>query len=233
MNKKKNIKKKDSIKTIILVLILIVIILLVSVYLTKLNSEDIVNNEFYQYFGGRKFEYTGAIKITKKGEITEISTNDVNIVLDSSPIYYKNEKRKVLFPETMLSISPDDNGKTSKIVRFSNLYENDNGIYLESQKKQNKINNSFIYDGNDLYFFIEETTIIANEKEYQISPFSYIISSYMNGVEIYDYEKDTYEVIETEDYVIAKTDSYTINTSIDTLKYGEKEQLLLKNINVL
>ena len=60
-----------------------------------------------------------------------------------------------------------------------------------------------------------------------------MITTYKNGVEIYNYEKDEYKVIETVEDVVAQTDSYIINTSIDILKANGKEQLLLKNVDAL
>ena len=195
--------------------------------------QDIVNNEFYQYFGGQRVEYTGVTKISKKGEITLISTKDSNIQLDSTPIYYKNEENKALFPEAMLEITPLDNGKTTKINKFTNIIKEDESIYLEGKDEKKQVSNGFIYDGKDLYFFIEKTKIVIGDEEYEISPLSYVITTYKNGVEIYNYEKDEYKVIETEEDVVAQTDSYIINTSIDILKANGKEQLLLKNVDAL
>ena len=231
---KKNAKKiKDSAIAIMLVIVLIVIIFLVVMYLEKLNTEKVVDVDFYQYFGGKKVEYTGSQQISKKGEITAISTDGIDIKLDSTPMFYKNEVKKVLFPETMLYITPMDNGKTSKVLRFSDIYELNKSIYIKNKDEKKQISNGFIYDGIDLYFFIENTTVIIDGKKYELSPFSYLISSYKNGAEIYNYEKDEYQIIESEDYVIAKTDSYIINTSVDTLKCNGKEQLLLRNVNAI
>ena len=231
---KKNAKKiKDSAIAIMLVIVLIVIIFLVVMYLGKLNTEKVVDVDFYQYFGGKKVEYTGSQQISKKGEITLISTKDSNIQLDSTPIYYKNEENKVLFPEAMLEITPLDNGKTTKINKFTNIIKEDESIYLEGKDEKKQVSNRFIYDGEDLYFFIEKTKIVIGDEEYEISPLSYVITTYKNGVEIYNYEKDEYKVIETEEDVVAQTDSYIINTSIDILKANGKEQLLLKNVDAL
>ena len=231
---KKNAKKiKDSAIAIMLVIVLIVIIFLVVMYLGKLNTEKVVDVDFYQYFSGKKVEYTGSQQISKKGEITLISTKDSNIQLDSTPIYYKNEENKVLFPEAMLEITPLDNGKTTKINKFTNIIKEDESIYLEGKDEKKQVSNGFIYDGEDLYFFIEKTKIVIGDEEYEISPLSYVITTYKNGVEIYNYEKDEYKVIETEEDVVAQTDSYIINTSIDILKANGKEQLLLKNVDAL
>ncbi len=233
MKKKKSQNKKEVIKKLLLILLLLAIILSVSVYILKLNTEETKDEKFYQYFGGRKIEYDGAIKITKRGEITQLMCKNVNIQLDSTPVYYQEQENKVLFPEDMAKVVPLDNGRMTKVTRFSTIYKEEESIYLQSQNKEATIEHAFLYDGGDLYFFIENVTLTVGNKTYDLSPFSYIIATYNDSVEIYNYANDEYIIIPTTDKVIVQTGDYTIDTMIDTIKYGEKEQLLLKNINNL
>lgn len=231
--KRKKINRKDMAKKLLLILLLIAIILMISVYMINLNTEKIQSENFYQYFGGRKVEYQGALQITKKGEITQLQCKDINIQLDTTPIYYQKEKNKVLFPENMAKVVPIDNGRMTKVTRFSNIYQDEETIYVQTQSKSNPIENAFLYDGTDLYFFIQDTTIYVEGEEYHLSPFSYLIATYHDSVEFYDYAKDEYKIIPTTENVIAKTNDYEINTTVDTIKYGEKEQLLLKKMDDL
>lgn len=233
--KKRNRSKNliNLFKKLLLILLLIAVILGVIVYMIKLNTEETQSEEFYQYFGARKIEYEGAIQITKKGEITQLQCNDVNIDLDSTPVYYQKEKNKVMFPENMAKVFPMDNIRMTKINRFSNLHQEEESIYIDNKNKKEPIEKAFLYDGGDLYFFIEPTTIIVESEEYKLEPFSYIISTYHDSVEIYDYANDEYIIIPTVRNVIAKTENYEINTTVDSIKYGEKEQLLLKKIENL
>ena len=226
--------KKESLFKILMVLGLIALIAVVSVYVIKLDTDEIENYNFYQYYGGRKVEYEGALQITKKDGITELKLNDANIMLDSTPIYYKDLENRVFFPEDMAQVLPNDNCKMYKINRFTNIYKKDDVIYADYRDWQTELSNSFIYDGQDLYFFIQNTTLTVDGVDYEITPLSYVISSYQNSVEIYNKQDDTYLVIPTSSQnVTAKTEGYSINLSLDTIKYGEKEQLLLRNISEL
>ena len=54
----------------------------------------------------------------------------------------------------------------------------------------------FLYDGKDLYFFLDEVTLIVGNKEITLSPMSYVSCSYLNMVEYYDYSNDKYVTIE-------------------------------------
>lgn len=226
--------KKDNIFKIIMVLVLIAIIAVVCVYIMKLNTDDIENYHFYQYFGGRKIEYQGALQITKKNDITELKLNDANIQLDSTPIYYKDIENKAIFPENMALVMPNANGQMYKINRFTNIYLKDNSIYAEYRNNTKELADAFIYDGADLYFFIENATLTIDEQTYEITPLSYVISTYQDSVEIYHKQTDTYEIIPTTSTnVTVSTNDYTVNLSLDTIKFGDKEQLLLKKIDEL
>ena len=90
----------------------------------------------------------------------------------------------------MAKVVPTDNGKMSKITRFSNLYKEGETIYVQSQGKKDSLENAFLYDGGDLYLFLEETTIVLPDKDYKVSAFSYAIATYKNSIEKYNDEKD-------------------------------------------
>ena len=226
--------KKENIFKILMVLVLIALIVVVSVYIIKLDTEEIENHSFYQYFGGRKIEYEGALNITQKEGITQLQLQNANIQLDSTPVYYEDIENQVLFPEDMALVIPNQNGQMYKINRFTNVYQKDDIIYAEYRDDQNELTNSFIYDGNDLYFFIQSTVLTVDGTNYEIPPLSYVIVSYQNSVEIYNKQQDTYEIIpSTSTNVTASTDQYSINLSLDSMKYGEKEQLLLKRVDTL
>lgn len=233
-NQKKQKKeiKKESIFGLFLILILLVAIICIWKYISKLNTEEIENHKFYQYIAGRKISYEGALKITSKGEISELTCTDKNIQLDSTPLYYEDTDNKVLFPENMELVIPTLNGQVYKINRFSNIYMNQEVIYLEYRDKIKELPESFVFDGANLYFFLDNAILTIDNKEYEITPLSYIVA-YSQSIEIYNKEKDKYQIIETDSYGIVETDDYSINVSLDTIKYGEKEQLLLKRFEDL
>lgn len=225
--------KENKVK-IILILLLIFVIIAVGCYILLLNTNVIEEHSFYQYFGGRKVEYNGKLKITSKKDITELVFENIQIELDSTPIYYGDLENRVLFPQNMAIVSPMKNGKMCKMNRFSNVEKNQESLYILSGKDKILVDNSFLFDGNDMYFFLKDTKIIVGENEIHVSPLSYVIVTYNNSVEIYDKKIDKYTIIETDNKnILATTEDYTINLSVDTIKYGSKEQILLKRINAL
>lgn len=232
LEKKK--KRKSSIITTSIIAALIVIIIIGS-----LNSTTVESHDFYQWYSGQRVEYKGELTFTRKEGLTELKATDRKVTLDSTPVYYADENGKVIFPEDMAVVYPNNNGMMYRINHFADITEENGDIYLETnlatKTNKTKLEKAFLYDGQDLYFFLERTSITVNGTTYEVSPLSYAIVRYKQSVEIYNYEKDEYQVIDTTETQDAKvvTDTYTINMSVDSLQTAEKEQLLIKGLSYL
>lgn len=232
-------KRRSSIIMASVIAALILIIVIVIIIIGSLNSTTTENHDFYQWYSGQKVEYKGQLTFTRKEGLTELRATDRKVTLDSTPVYYADENNKVIFPEDMAIVYPNNNGMMYRINHFADITEEDGTIYLETnlatKTNKTKLEKAFLYDGQDLYFFLERTTITVNGTNYEVSPLSYVIVRYKQSVEIYNYEKDEYQVIDTTETQDAKvvTDTYTINMSVDSLQTVEKEQLLIKGLSYL
>ncbi len=225
---------KDIVIKIVLVLLLLDVIFIAIYYIKQLNTTEVENHSFYQYLGGQKQSYAGSIKISKNGDITELKCNDIEIELDSTPVYYSDIENTAILPEQMSIIYPKENGKTYRTTRFSICSIKDKSVYIEMSKSEKLVQNAILYDGDNLYFFIEQTKLMIGNKEYDISPLSYVYAKYNEYVEIYDKKSDTFQVVEcAKKNVTASNGSYIIDLNTGSLKNGEKEQLLLKKFNSL
>ena len=232
-------KRRSSIIMSSVIAALILIIVIVVIIIGNLNSTTTENHDFYQWYSGQKVEYKGQLTFTRKEGLTELKATDRKVTLDSTPVYYADENDKVIFPEDMAIVYPNNNGMMYRINHFADIIEENGSIYLETnlatKTNKTKLEKAFLYDGQDLYFFLERTTITVNGTNYEVSPLSYVIVRYKQSVEIYNYEKDEYQVIDTTETQDAKvvTDTYTINMSVDSLQTAEKEQLLIKGLSYL
>ena len=232
-------KRRSSIIMSSVIAALILIIVIVVIIIGNLNSTTTENHDFYQWYSGQKVEYKGQLTFTRKEGLTELKATDRKVTLDSTPVYYADENDKVIFPEDMAIVYPNNNGMMYRINHFADIIEENGSIYLETnlatKTNKTKLEKAFLYDGQDLYFFLERTTITVNGTNYEVSPLSYAIVSYKQNVEIYNYEKDEYQVIDTTETQEAKvvTDTYTINMSVDSLQTAEKDQLLIRGLSYL
>ena len=233
--KKRNNTQKDILIKIITVIAIISVIVVVYIFINKLSSlSSVKEHEFYQYVMGNKVEYKGIAKMATKNDITELTTNEGTISLDSIPIYYNDERNKVILPLDMAIAFPMENGALYKVNSLSIIYIDHGEVFVQKGNLNRQLEDAFLYDGNDLYFFIENTKVTINGTEYSLPPLSYVNATYKGYVEIYNYDTDEYTYIEkvTSD-IIAKTSKYSINLSIDSMQYEENDQLLLKRIKNL
>ena len=246
INRTKNNKEKND-KLIKIGIVLITIIFIFIIY--KIFNIVVINNEkidlsgetYYQYFYGIREDYSGEMEIINTDNEKQLVLEDDRVIhLDSTPLYYKDILGKVLLPSKMEVIYPDK-GALYKLDDFTNIIQDSKVMYAKKFKKDKtkSINNTFLYDGDDLYLFLEETTITIGKKKYKLSPLSYAIVNYRQNVELYDYEKDEYTILDenqlTMSDVIAtnKNKNYTINMSVDSFSTGSSDQLLIKNIDYL
>lgn len=219
--------------TILIMLILVVISLLLAK--KNLNEYKIRNENIYMYFGEKKFEFNSDVILDKDNNITSLKTDNKKLNLYSEPVYIKN-KKKVIFPKSMNVVFPKSSFKQYKINYYTVLTKDNEDYKLTNKNLDYRISNSFLYDGNDLYFFITKGTVTFSNQSIDISPMSYVSYSYGNGeLYIYNYTEDKvyYYPAMIDGDVIFKNDDFELNISSDSVKSGTKNKLLRKNIDDL
>ncbi len=243
--KKKGTLRTDRVVKLGLFIALIIFaIIIYNIFDKTVLSEDKINlsgENYYQYFYGLMQEYSGKIKIEKENDETKMILEDEDrvVCLDSTPIYYKDVLGKVLLPSEMELVVVDDS--FYKLKNFTNIIEENGEIYSKkfNKKAQKALLNSFIYDGEDLYFFLDETIVRIGDVEYVLSPLSYAIVTYRDCIELYNYEKEEYTIINDPETVCLdaiaenRKGKYKINMSVDSLSSEKAQYLLLSNISDL
>ena len=240
MSKKEKIKEFINKHYVILIPICLIIILILAfaiynIHRLYVNHTTDEKASFYQYFAGRKVEYEGTLKINRKNNIVDLDTGKQKIDLTSVPVYYQEDKVKVLLPQSMTIVRPLSGYKQEKTVNFSTItWDKDNTAYLlKSNEYDAEITNSFLYDGVDLYFFLTETNIKIGNDEITLSPMSYIRVNVGNSLEYYDHESDTYKMMEiTTEQVIATNKDFEVNLSSDKVTNYDDIILLMGPSNL-
>ena len=233
---KKPKNKKETIIRFAMIIAIVIVIVVTYNFINNLQRIKIPSGEyrFFQYVMGNKTEYTGVLEFSGKDGITKLECKEGTIYLESMPVYYESERDKVILPADMAVVFPMDSGRTNKVNSLSIAYINYGDVYIQKGDLDKNLEDAFLYDGNDMYFFVENTTVTIDGVEYKLPPLSYANVTYKGYIELYNYDTDEYTYIEeVVDDVIAATDKYSINLSNDTLKYEDTEQILLKRIKNL
>jgi biopolymer transport protein ExbD len=235
--RKERIKKFKLTNAIIYVLLCLLIFVIIMVFSIKqnINKIEFKDINFYQYLSSNKFEYNGKVLISIDDKNnTVLNNNQIKVNLDATPIYYAKEK-SLFLPKDMSIIFPNNFGLHNKVNHFSSITLKDNNFYVKNENYQKQVTDCFLFDGEDLYLFLDKMTFTIGKDTYVIEPFSYIILDYQNSIQIYDYKNDIYRIINLDknDIIATSSKGYKVNLSIDSISYDKYEQLLLKKIDIL
>ena len=227
---------KENYKLIIPITLMIVLFVSFLIYYKVMISDNYREEEIkevYQYFYDTKYEYDLTISKNRKKEIVDIKSNNIDINFDSTPIYYK-DKDIVILPQNMSIVMPTLSCAEYLSKQYSYITYENNIYTLTTKKYNNKLNHYFLYDGNDLYFFIEPVTLTINNEKIELSPFSYVIAIYNNYISYYDKKTDTFKTITiTSDNSTVENNYYSINITTDNLNYQGTNVILTSDIEKL
>lgn len=227
---------KENYKLIIPITLMIVLFVSFLIYYKVMISDNYREEEIkevYQYFYDTKYEYDLTISKNRKKEIVDIKSNNIDINFDSTPIYYK-DKDIVILPQNMSIVMPTLSCAEYLSKQYSYITYENNIYTLTTNKYNNKLNHYFLYDGNDLYFFIEPVTLTINNEKIELSPFSYVIAIYNNYISYYDKKTDTFKTITiTSDNSTVENNYYSINITTDNLNYQGTNVILTSDIEKL
>ena len=239
---RKKIKLKQNSKILLISLIVILVVSIVGFIIYKhyenLNEVTIKDFELYQYFAGQKYEYTGELSLKRNGEITKLKYKDIEIDVDSTPIYFKNIDNEMLLPTNMGFYILRVRNKNYKLPYFSRISveetQTDSNSFLMVDDEKVYLEKSILFDGENLYAFLYNTTVIIDGEEIELTPLSYITVNYQDEISYYDKKNDKYVIIPThKDDVIAIIDGFKVNLSTDSIMYENNAKLLIRNVDNL
>ena len=219
-------------------LIVVVFISFLVYYKLMISSNYHVDTEerVYQYFYDKKYEYTAVVSKNMKDVVVEYQPKNIKVNIDSTPIYYQKSDT-VLFPSDMSVVMPTLSCAEYLSPGYSYItYQK--GIYnLTTNKYHGKLNHYFLFDGKDLYFFIEPVTLVIGSDQYQLSSYSYITTEHQGSISYYDKANDSYKTININDEdIYIKNDYYKVYILRDIIDYQGTSVILtsdLKELNTI
>ena len=222
------LKKRYNI--LIPVFLLVVLLLAVLLYTREYKNNryaNISDEKAYQYFSSGKIEFTASVGRNRKNAILSFENKDLPVNFGSIPVYL-SDKDAVIFPKEMIMMFPLKD-REYLVNSLSEIYKENDLYYLNIRDLNNSYKNAFLYDGKNLYFFIDNVSLYVGDEIINLSPMSYVSYTYLNLLEYYDKESDTFGQIEvTSGDVIVENDYMKIDIGLDKVLY-EKSFTLLSN----
>ena len=155
--------------------------------------------------------------------------------LNNLPIYYL-DRRSTVLPRDMVYFAPRTNHK-AQVECFSEVLCSENGaIHLIRDEKETLLNSGFLYDGQDLYLFLEPVVLHLNGYLLNLPALSYVEATYGGAVMVFNYETkeqlmeapkgDVTVEIATGDYALSLLgDSMTLHDGTKSLLFTRPDLL--------
>ena len=198
---------------------------------TIFNSVEKV--KVYQFFTSDKTEYDLEISKNRKGVISDLYPVSISVVYDSTPIFESDNKNVVIFPKRMSVVAPVMNCSEYLADEFSYIEFENKRYNLVTNGFNSALGHYFLYDGANLYFFIENVTLIIGDKRIELSPYSYIVAN-NKKISYYNREKDEFVVINDDSYgSYIYNDYYKVYVVGDYIDMASEKVLLTTDLDTL
>ena len=229
---------QDNYKLMIpIVFMLVLFIAFLIYYKVSVGSNYHIDTDVdvFQYFSDRKYEYKAVLSKNRKDVVVDFQPKDIKIHLDSTPIYLNNKKKDtVIFYQDMSVVMPTMSCAEYVAKKYSYITFKDNMYTMTANRYHGRLNHYFLYDGEDLYFFIEKVTLNVNNETINLSPYSYVIVKYNNYLSYYDKESDTYKTLKIDNHnVVVSNEYYKILVDRDIIDYQGTNVILTSKIDEL
>jgi hypothetical protein len=139
--------------------------------------------ELYVYGVGARFEYgaDAKLRLTENGVvIAEKDGREYDP--EHAPVFYRGEDRAIL-TAPMLAVS--DDGRQGRVERLSEISLSDGGALVKTGREEIPLEGGFLFDGGDIYIFLEGAYIVIGDSSYRITPMTYAVAVRGARVEIY------------------------------------------------
>lgn len=186
-------------------------------------------NSAIQYSDGSVKEYPQGSRITESEEGCMISYEDESEMLASSPLYESDGR--VVFTSVYSIVRPSLQ-LSNRINAMDTLELDDNTYYVKQNNNLIEVDNFFLFDGKDIYYFPENTKLAFEDETITLTSFCMVEVKYNQTVTIYNYKRNEQSVYEISNgYCIATMPKRgTINLSTDILyrDNGQEQMLFLQ-----
>lgn len=180
--------------------------------------------------------YAGTVYHLREGAVLRRTSDDETLLMDddgngqeisSLPIYYEGQDMAAM-PQNMAYYAPRS-GTFGKLSYFTDIQVGKGGVTAARNGKETTLEQGFLYDGEDLYFFLEPMTLSFNGYQISLSAMSYVEARYNSFATVFDYESGEFWIEEPkgEMTAAASAEDYTVSLIGDSVTTHDGTRLLL------
>lgn len=232
-------KKKRSIKNIV-VLVLPTLVLVLAVLFMLYTARQAGGYRFeadaVQYYANQSFVVPNGSRLSREPNgVTVLRGEQLTRQMNSMPVYYTS-KQIVVLPQDMVYFAPRE-GLCVRLDHFTEVsYQAGGAVSARRGRNEAALQRGFLFDGSNLYLFLEPVTLSFNGYTLELGAMSYVEADFGGDVMVYDHatgemmmEAPTGPVtaqISTGDYSVSLlNDSMTLHDGTKTLLFNRPDQL--------
>lgn len=230
--KNKKTSKKHSILEIAIVVIpslILLIIVSMVVLITKKAENYYVSDTVAQYYANQEFKLSPpAFFMNKKGEYY-VHNEDLEYPIDPIPFYYKN-KSVLVTTSDMVYFAPRED-IVAKVNGLSEVNFENGNLSLIKNNHQKNMKPGFLFDGDNVYIFLEPVTLKFDGYSINLGKMSYVEANNSNEMMIYNHDNGEMFMKQPKTKVTAESANgeYTVSLLSDSMELSDGTMLLLFN----
>lgn len=233
---KKNNHKYMPLEWIASMVLLLVLVAIIFWFMSDKQSKTVKEEGIAVYFVGTLYDYDKCKLSYDNGNVTISSGKDSPEIVLKDQVLVANQGKKLIAPNSLIYHTGDPAKDLKRVNYFSEIYiDDENHIIVERDNKKVIVSDGFLYNGEDLYVFLEDVTLKIGEEEIELKPLSYVVVKYQKSIEIYSSETNEFSSMAVfgNDIKAYSKNGYTINLSADMYETEDNEYILFSGIDVL
>ena len=180
---------------------------------------------------GDNMDFYGStrLRFNKDKKRVSLENGGRTLILQGVPVYYLNKKAVVLSQQMIYT-----NYETSTMKRVNYFAKvEDHGQLMTISpdgRKEKEIHGGYLYDGKNIYLFLEPVTVSWGTEKMSLDAMSYIAVVDKQGFYYYSYGNEKAEYVESGENIVfaqADTGAYSLNLSKDIVDIRGGSSLLL------
>lgn len=200
-------------------------------FMTRDASSYTIQGQAYQYYAGSAYPLTEGARLCRSedGDTLMVSDNRQD-VLSSLPIYFK-DKQVIALPYDMAYYDPRK-GDALCVPYFSEIsYRSSGTAVVQREKEEAPLSGGFLYDGGDIYLFLEPVTLTFNGYSLELPFLSYVEAQGNGSVTVYNFESGDFliEAPTGEATATGGGGDYTVSLLGDSMQDYQGERTLLSS----